>query len=584
MKKKFIFLAKTVAVSVIALFSTRVSAQYNLEWAKEYVASDGYHSLGAVTYDTEGNYYSWGFFQDSIRVNFESLGYDLGSSGQSVYIAKYNTNSELIWAKLLDVDGVNSYVNHGALKVDAQGNIYAYGRYAAATSGAQMDINPGSEVTLFPALPPTGQNSDFSFILKLDSNGNFLWVKEILGASALGYLSSRHMDIDAEGNIYVAADYTTIVNFGAPQNIAFSNTSKSFYLAKYTSAGDFVWAKEFAGAVSSSFLKQLTSLKVQNENLYISGWYYGNLDLDPGAAVDTLSAVAENISFIVQLDTAGTYVFAKRLIGSGNYINDLAVDVTGNIYAVGDFYGTVDFDPNAGVTNLVAVGAANDSDAFIMKLNNTGELSWAKRVGADEFDRASACIIDDNGKLLVTGIFSGDVDFDPGNGVAEQEGIAEIDCFLLRLDADGNYETSHVWGGDMFDDAIGIFQDNANGIVIHGLNGSSDMDYSGIERGGISGLVYLMKISPDNSVSVDELTLDSSVSIFPNPASNQFQIKDLENGTQIKISNVSGRVVYSGTANNNLMIVSTQDWSNGLYLIQTELNGVVQQQKLMVQK
>lgn len=584
MKKKFIFLAKIVAVSAVALFSTRASAQYNLEWAKEYVASDGYHTLGDVTYDMAGNYYSWGFFQDSIRVNFESSGFDLGSSGQSVYIAKYNTNGELIWAKLLDVDGANSYVNHGALKVDAQGNIYAYGRYAAATSGAQMDINPGSEVTLFPALPPTGQNSDFSFILKLDSNGNFLWVKEILGASALGDLSSRHMDIDAEGNIYVAADYTTIVNFGAPQNIAFSNTSKSFYLAKYTGAGDFVWAKEFAGAIPTSFLKQLTSLVVQNENLYISGWYYGNLDLNPGADVDTLSSVAEAMSFIVQLDTAGTYVFAKRLIGSGNYINDLAVDATGNIYAVGEFYGTVDFDPNAGVTNLVSVGAANDSDAFLMKLNNTGELSWAKRVGADGYDLANACTIDNNGKLLVTGIFSGDVDFDPGNGVAEQEGIAEIDCFLLRLDADGNYETSHVWGGDMFDYAFGIFQDNDNNILIHGNNGSTNMDYSGIERGGPSGLIYLMKISPDNSVSVDELTLDSGVLIFPNPASDQFQIKDLENGTQIKISDISGRVVYSGTANNNLMIVSTQDWSNGLYLIQTELNGAVQKQKLMVSK
>jgi len=439
-------------------------------------------------------------------------------------------------------------------------------------------MDPGNGVVLFPQTP--GNGFWYNFVLKLNTNGDFQWVKE----HNTGGSNTRVMDVDTQGNIYSAAEYVGVLDLGAPNNVTFTNSSRSLYIAKYSPSGQLVWANDFAGSTPASDNRRVSSIVVKNDKLHISGRYTGNLDLNPGADVDTLSAVAEDMSFIVQLDTAGTYVFAKRLIGSGNFIQDLAVDDTGNIYAVGDFYGTVDFDPNAGVLNLVAVGVANQHDVFIMKLNSTGTLSWAKRVGADDFDRAYACTIDNNGKLLVTGIFSGDVDFDPGNGVAEQEGIAEYDCFLLRLDANGNYETSHVWGGDMADYALGIFQDNDDNILIHGVNGSTDMDYSGIERGGAAGVGYIMKISAETFVSIEDFTNQSTMLVFPNPASNQLHIKDLTLGASITITDISGRVVFSGTANNDLMTISTQDWSNGLYLIQTELNGAVQQQKLMVQR
>jgi hypothetical protein len=581
MKKIFTSKTKIMMLSMFLLSVVGASAQYNLEWAKEYVVNDAYHNFGDFTTDVDGNYYAWGFFQDSIRIDFNSTsGYDFGSSGQSVYIAKYNTEGELIWVKYLDVDGQSSYVNVGALKVDAQGNVYAFGRYAAVALGAQMDADPGSGEVLFPASPPP-PNTDFSFLLKLDSNGNFVWVKEIRGSTA-----SRYMDIDPQGNIYVAADYTNSVIIDVAQNATFSNPNKSFYLAKYTSDGDFVWAKQFAGSVPTSNTRRFTSLVVQNEHLYVSGWYRGNVDFDPGAAVDTVSSISDETSFIVKLDTDGTFVFTKRFFGdgNGNYLRDIAIDATGNIYAVGEFYGTVDFNPNSDVFNLTATGVENESDAFIVKLDNSGAFEWAKSVGGNYEDGANACLLDDAGRLVVVGFYESTADFDPGSGTDIQESAAFWDCFLLRFDAQGNYETSHVWGGDSWDSAYGILIDKDNNLLVQGTNGSTDMDYSDVERGGVISVVYLMKISADNSVSIDELMLDSSASIYPNPASNQFHIKDLTFGTSITITDVSGRVVFSGTANSDLMTISIQNWSNGLYLIQTELNGAVQQQKLMVSK
>jgi hypothetical protein len=43
------------------------------------------------------------------------------------------------------------------------------------------------------------------------------------------------------------------------------------------------------------------------------------------------------------------------------------------------------------------------------------------------------------------------------------------------------------------------------------------MDYADIERGGSISVVYLTKISADNSVSVYELMMDSITSIYLNP-------------------------------------------------------------------
>ena len=40
---------------------------------------------------------------------------------------------------------------------------------------------------------------------------------------------------------------------------------------------------------------------------------------------------------------------------SGDHTDAITVDDTGNVYTTGIFCGTVDFDPNAGILNLISV-------------------------------------------------------------------------------------------------------------------------------------------------------------------------------------------------------------------------------------
>src|SRR5207247_2387933 len=75
-------------------------------------------------------------------------------------------------------------------------------------------------------------------------------------------------------------------------------------------------------------------------------------------------------------------LWAKQLggIGAGVLPFDVAIDTSGNVYAVGQFSGTADFDPGPGVFSLTAVSAV-DVDVWISKLDANGNFIWAKDVG-----------------------------------------------------------------------------------------------------------------------------------------------------------------------------------------------------------
>jgi hypothetical protein len=78
-------------------------------------------------------------------------------------------------------------------------------------------------------------------------------------------------------------------------------------------------------------------------------------------------------------DETGNLIYAFKIGGSGNdRINAIASDSSGNIYIAGAFSGTADFNPGAGVTNLVAAGG---EDMFFAKYDAAGSLVWARKAG-----------------------------------------------------------------------------------------------------------------------------------------------------------------------------------------------------------
>ena len=94
-------------------------------------------------------------------------------------------------------------------------------------------------------------------------------------------------------------------------------------------------------------------------------------------------------------------------------MRSIFVDDSGYIYATGLFRDTMDFDPGPDVFEIDLVGG---SDIFIEKLDPDGNLVWVKQIAGISYESPGNIVLDTMGNIIVSGQFSGTVDFDPGSG------------------------------------------------------------------------------------------------------------------------------------------------------------------------
>ena len=164
-----------------------------------------------------------------------------------------------------------------------------------------------------------------------------------------------------------------------------------------------------------------------------------------------------------------SFEWAKSAGGTTNDLGrDIATDVSGNVYTTGDFSGTVDFDPGAGVFNLTSQGS---SDIFVSKLDANGNFVWAKAMGGPSGDNGNSVAVDASGNVYTTGTFRFTSDFDPGPSVfnlIDPAGAGGADIFVSKLDASGNFIWAKQMGGPEFDNSSSIAVDNSGNVFTTG--------------------------------------------------------------------------------------------------------------------
>jgi hypothetical protein len=117
--------------------------------------------------------------------------------------------------------------------------------------------------------------------------------------------------------------------------------------------------------------------------------------------------------------------------GDEDRSNSIVTDYSGNVYATGNFFGTTDFDPDTGTFSL---NSLYGYDAFILKLNNSGNFIWANKIGGyPENDYGNSIAIDVSGNVYATGVFYGTSDFDPDTGIYYISSIGNPDMFIHKL-------------------------------------------------------------------------------------------------------------------------------------------------------
>ena len=254
----------------------------------------------------------------------------------------------------------------------------------------------------------------------------FEWAKSFGGTSA-----DYSIDIitDASGNVYTAGSFQGTIDFDPGVGV-FNLTSNGTVIQKMDVSGNFLWAKSLLGTGFRSITTDASG------NVYTAGIFTGTIDFDPGVGTFNITSNGVITVFVQKMDSSGNFLWAKSFggfpIGSSNFLA-LTTDASGNVYTAGSFSDTADFDPGVGVFNLTSNGGF---DAFIQKMDSSGNFLWAKSMGGSVTDHFFTLTTDASGNVYTAGIFTGTIDFDPGVGVFN---LTSNGTIIQKMDASGNF-------------------------------------------------------------------------------------------------------------------------------------------------
>lgn len=357
---------------------------------------------------------------------------------------KYTATTCLLMLLLLQVRAQNlSWVNGvggvGADEirsshVDAAGNVYIAGIFSST-----VDFDPGSGIANLTAVG----DGDI-YVAKYDAGGNYMWAKGF-GGSVLDY--PNDVEVDASGNVYVTGTFQNTVDFNpaAPSTAVVTAVGLAdIFFMKYDAAGNFLWKKTIGAANNDVGY----GLGLDNAgNIYLSGTFYNSPDFNPGSATTILTSAGGYDMFVGKYDNNGNYLWARGFGGTAtdNFWN-LDVDNAGNVYVIGYFQNTVNF--NAGATPAASLVTTGGLDIVIAKYTTTGTYAWAKKLGGTGNDYGRSIRIDAAGYLYFTGYFSNTANFNPGGTpVVNLVSAGGTDIFLSKYNANGTYVWAKKMGG-----------------------------------------------------------------------------------------------------------------------------------------
>lgn len=256
------------------------------------------------------------------------------------------------------------------------------------------------------------------------------------------------------------------------------------FQAELSQAQNVVWANAIISGNNKLSVNAMCT-STANENI-TSGVFADTVDFDAGPGADLLNAglvtadPSSIASFVCKASNAGIHLWAKALIpfssNAACMVNDVTSDLAGNIYVVGRFQKTVDFDPGPGIDSLNSSG---NSGAFIVKLDAIGNYIWGKTL-IHNYIYLYAVKSDLNNDVVLSGNFESTVDFDPGVGVFNMTASTANQLFVTKLDTGGNFLWANTWAHSRPNASPitrgNLDMDNSNNIYVCGKINLSPID------------------------------------------------------------------------------------------------------------
>lgn len=528
----------------------------NFEWGGRFGGS-GEDVVRSMTADDAGNVYTTGYFTDDADFDISGETYNLSSiAWYDVFIQKTDAGGNFVWAKGF---GGDSFDYGTGVSSDNEGNVYITGVFENT-----VDFDPGEN-----EFPLTSNGMQDIFLVKLDVNGDFEWARNFGGAD---YDESTSVGVDELGNVYVSGYFNGTADFD-PSIQEFnldSEGSTDLFILKLDDEGNFLWANqigndEFTGALA---------MKVNpSGDQYITGMFQGTSDFDPGVEEYLVSSPNAMGAFYLKLNSSGEFQLAGQLSGMSNVIGyDIDADNNENIYLVGVFAGTADFNPGEEEYIMESSGFDN---GFIVKLSNDGLFTWAKSLASAESVVNYDVAVDHLGNVYSSGYHENAVDLDPGDANDFEITPGEnnpMGAYLSKLNSDGDFVNAWGFGGVAFADYHGVAVDALGNVYLSAaFENSIDINPEPLFMDEVSSLefrdnyIIKMAVEPSTVAEYD----NAFFKVYPNPAVENVVliIEEKLIGNQYEVCDQLGKIVISGRLSSLQTKINVSSLSDGLYFV-----------------
>jgi hypothetical protein len=476
-----------------------------------------------------------------------------GSNSNTHDLTCNNPTSNKAWLLKTDKQGNKIFSNcfGGSLQIDSVTSSDEYFIDMAATKDSgciatcytnSANILPSSN---FPYACRDSENGyKVLSLVKYDKAGNVIWTHCYGGGQDDGIYSIANT-FDG-GYIFLAQVRSTGGDVGLHYGSIFS---PDCWLVKVDSIGNIQW-KKILGGTGDDYANKVKEI--------CPGQYMTSITTSStDSNLANLSHYSVNDQWFCVFDSAGNIIKQATVPWYGQYIAafDFVNTFDGGIIWSGKTFG------NNSSNNVCS--ASNSGDFAVFKMDSLLQMQW--------------CNIEygSGGQLNSITALSDSVFLTCGN--SESTTYNQSNCFLdtnqnwqgwmICLDINGNILWKKIICGSHETEAnYSIFDTSTGSIYVSGGGQAIDGNLTGVPNYGEAD-EWLFKI--DLVTGINNINITSSINIYPNPVCDYLyvQIPPLENG-KIELMNIDGGKIFSKiTHSNELVIINTQQLSQGLYLL-----------------
>ena len=285
------------------------------------------------------------------------------------------------------------------------------------------------------------------------SQTSVIWARQ-LGTDKEEYVHN-HL-VDKDGNIYISGNTLGIMN-----NQNYGKTDG--FITKIDSLGNTNWSRQFGSAEDEDI--QWSAIDSKG-NIYITGFTKGVLN--------TKNYGKEDI-FVIKYSPDGRKDWTKQIgSDSTDQAFNIFIDKKDFIYITGSTSGKL------------GESIFGSQDAFIMKLDDKGNIIFTHQFGTNDRDGCSS----------ITGDYSGNI-YVCGSTFSNLGGVNKgfMDGFIGKFTNSGVLIKITQFGSEGFDMATTILVDNDKSIYV---GGTTSGDFSSQQSG--EGDCFLSKFSPEGDI------------------------------------------------------------------------------------